>query len=60
MKPEDKKNANDDVDIEIEDDEEYGGEGVGRVVWEWYETRLKAWEAEAQTEENNTGAEKSS
>lgn len=29
----------------LEDDGEYGGEGVGRVVWEWYETRLKTWEA---------------
>ncbi|KAH9851101.1 hypothetical protein C2E23DRAFT_869545 [Lenzites betulinus] len=28
-----------------EDDEEYGGEAVGRAVWEWYEARLKTWEA---------------
>ncbi|EIW54094.1 uncharacterized protein TRAVEDRAFT_74364 [Trametes versicolor FP-101664 SS1] len=28
-----------------EDDEEYGGEAVGRAVWEWYEARLKEWEA---------------
>lgn len=31
--------------IVIEDDGELGGESVGRVVWEWYERRLKAWEA---------------
>jgi hypothetical protein len=35
------------------DDGEYGGEGVGRVVWEWYETRLKAWEAKHNTEQDN-------
>jgi hypothetical protein len=39
-------------DLEIEDDGEYGGEGVGRVVWEWYETRLKAWEAKHNTEQD--------
>ena len=27
------------------DDGELGGEEVGRVVWEWYEARLKQWEA---------------
>ncbi|KAI0765703.1 hypothetical protein BD413DRAFT_165204 [Trametes elegans] len=30
----------------LEDDGEYGGEVVGRAVWEWYEARLKQWEAE--------------
>ena len=42
------KKPSEEVDIEIEDDEEYGGEGVGRVVWEWYETRLKDWEAKTK------------
>ncbi|KAI0645008.1 hypothetical protein C8Q79DRAFT_893085, partial [Trametes meyenii] len=28
----------------LEDDGEYGGEAVGRAVWEWYEARLKEWE----------------
>ncbi|KAI0330404.1 hypothetical protein GY45DRAFT_1345962 [Cubamyces sp. BRFM 1775] len=32
--------------VTLEDDGEYGGEAVGRAVWEWYEARLKAWEAE--------------
>ena len=31
--------------LEIEDDGEYGGEGIGRVVWEWFENHLKMWEA---------------
>lgn len=31
--------------FELEDDGEYGGEAVGRMVWEWYEVRLKEWEA---------------
>lgn len=31
--------------VELEDDGEYGGEAVGRMVWEWYEIRLKEWEA---------------
>lgn len=29
----------------LEDDGEFGGEAVGRAVWEWYEARLKEWEA---------------
>ncbi|KAI0753346.1 hypothetical protein C8Q80DRAFT_1067896, partial [Daedaleopsis nitida] len=29
----------------MEDDGELGGEAVGRAVWEWYEARLKDWEA---------------
>lgn len=31
--------------LDIEDDGEYGGEGVGRLVWEWFENHLKMWEA---------------
>lgn len=30
----------------LEDDGEFGGEAVGRAVWEWYEARLKEWEAQ--------------
>ncbi|KAI0700972.1 hypothetical protein C8T65DRAFT_709564 [Cerioporus squamosus] len=29
----------------LEDDGDFGGEVVGRAVWEWYEARLKEWEA---------------
>ena len=29
----------------ILEDDEFGGEAVGRAVWEWYEVRLKEWEA---------------
>ena len=32
------------VEIELEDDDDYGGEHVGREVWEWYEAKLKTWE----------------
>ncbi|KAF7797126.1 hypothetical protein EIP86_008318 [Pleurotus ostreatoroseus] len=32
-------------ELVIEEDGEYGGESMGRVVWEWYEKKLKAWEA---------------
>ena len=28
--------------LDIEDDGEFGGESLGRVVWEWFEQRLKA------------------
>ncbi|KAG6918267.1 hypothetical protein DXG01_015641 [Tephrocybe rancida] len=31
--------------LEIPDDAEYGGEVMGRLVWEAYEDALKAWEA---------------
>lgn len=43
----DKKRKKSKAEEEIvpEDDEEYGGEAVGRAVWEWYEARLKEWEA---------------
>lgn len=30
--------------LDIPDDGEYGGEMVGRLVWEAYEDALKAWE----------------
>ncbi|KZT03881.1 uncharacterized protein LAESUDRAFT_738043 [Laetiporus sulphureus 93-53] len=30
------------------DDGEFGGETMGRAVWEWYEDRLKKWEAQAK------------
>lgn len=49
--PKSKKKAGDEVDLVIEEDGEYGGEGVGRLVWEWYETRLKAWEAKNTEDE---------
>ena len=32
--------------ISLEDDGEFGGEAVGRAVWEWYEARLKEWETQ--------------
>ena len=32
--------------IELPDDGEYGGELVGRLVWEAYEAGLKVWEGE--------------
>ncbi|KAI0688989.1 hypothetical protein BC835DRAFT_1418884 [Cytidiella melzeri] len=48
------KKKEDGPDLEIEDDGEYGGEGVGRVVWEWYETHLKAWEAVTEVKETNS------
>ncbi|KAI0629657.1 hypothetical protein C8Q77DRAFT_1015410, partial [Trametes polyzona] len=39
------KKAAEEPIIVMEDDGEYGGEAVGRAVWEWYEARLKDWEA---------------
>lgn len=38
------KEKGEELDISIEDDGEYGGEAVGRVVWEAYEGALKLWE----------------
>ncbi|TFY55135.1 hypothetical protein EVJ58_g8437 [Rhodofomes roseus] len=35
------------VETAFPDDGEFGGEAVGRAVWEWYEERLKVWEAKA-------------
>ena len=32
--------------IELPDDDEYGGELAGRLVWEAYEAGLKVWESE--------------
>lgn len=42
-----KKKTEDGTDelLVIEEDGEYGGESIGRVVWEWYEKKLKVWEA---------------
>ncbi|KAI0827745.1 hypothetical protein BC628DRAFT_1515255 [Trametes gibbosa] len=40
-----KKSKDDAPETALEDDEDYGGEAVGRAVWEWYEARLKTWEA---------------
>jgi hypothetical protein len=36
--------------LEIEQDGEYGGEDVGRLVWEWYEHHLREWEAKEKRE----------
>ncbi|CAL1711716.1 unnamed protein product [Somion occarium] len=41
----------------LEDDGEFGGEMVGRTVWEWYEMKLKEWEAR---EKANKAVEKES
>ncbi|CDO77607.1 hypothetical protein BN946_scf184936.g32 [Trametes cinnabarina] len=41
----DKKGKAPEEAVQLEDDGEYGGEAVGRAVWEWYEARLKEWEA---------------
>ncbi|KAH8103493.1 hypothetical protein BXZ70DRAFT_889300 [Cristinia sonorae] len=38
------KGKQEDEFVVIEDDGEFGGESLGRMVWEWYETRLKDWE----------------
>ncbi|KAH9935102.1 uncharacterized protein BXZ73DRAFT_45573 [Epithele typhae] len=40
-----KKGKAAEAEIPLEDDGEFGGEAVGRAVWEWYEVRLKDWEA---------------
>lgn len=45
-----KKPSPEDELFEIEDDGEYGGEGVGRVVWEWFENHLKMWEEKGKKE----------
>ena len=39
-----KKGKEKEVETVLEDDGEFGGEVVGRAVWEWYEARLKEWE----------------
>ncbi|KAJ2932308.1 hypothetical protein H1R20_g4800, partial [Candolleomyces eurysporus] len=46
------KEKGEELDISINDDGEYGGEAVGRVVWEAYEDALKIWEGKNQ----NAGA----
>ncbi|KAI0363999.1 hypothetical protein BV20DRAFT_911588, partial [Pilatotrama ljubarskyi] len=43
--PEENKKGKGRAETTLEDDGEYGGEAVGRAVWEWYEARLKEWEA---------------
>lgn len=39
------KKTKDEEVVELDDDGEFGGEIVGRTVWEWYEMKLKEWEA---------------
>ena len=43
-KPKNKKGKARTDEVPLEDDGEFGGEVVGRAVWEWYESRLKIWE----------------
>ena len=38
------KKTKDEEVVELEDDGEFGGELIGRTVWEWYEMKLKEWE----------------
>ena len=45
-----KKQKDEDELLEIEQDSDYGGESVGRLVWEWYENHLKEWEAREKKE----------
>ncbi|KZT72400.1 hypothetical protein DAEQUDRAFT_755221 [Daedalea quercina L-15889] len=48
------------LETDFPDDGELGGEAVGRTVWEWYEERLKVWEAKAGVKEDiDTKAESS-
>ena len=49
------KDAKDEANLDIEDDGEFGGESLGRVVWEWYEQSLKAWEAEEKRKAPEAG-----
>lgn len=42
------------------DDGELGGEAVGRVVWEWYEARLKLWEATTESTDTKPSSNESS
>lgn len=44
-KDKDKEKADVDVDMDVKDDGEYGGEALGRFVWEEYEKSLKTGEA---------------
>ncbi|KAI9061372.1 hypothetical protein FKP32DRAFT_1604887 [Trametes sanguinea] len=57
-----KKGKASEAAVQLEDDGEYGGEAVGRAVWEWYEARLKDWEARdaerVKAEEEAAKAEK--
>lgn len=45
-----KNPSSEDELFKIEDDGEYGGEGVGRVTWEWFENHLKMWEEKEKKE----------
>ena len=40
----------------LADDGEFGGEQLGRIVWEWYENRLKVWEAESNAKDTGTSS----
>ncbi|KAJ2917686.1 hypothetical protein MD484_g2694, partial [Candolleomyces efflorescens] len=51
------KEKGEELDISIEDDGDYGGEAVGRVVWEAYEGALKLWEG-SSGQTSNAGAGK--
>lgn len=39
--------------LDITDDDEYGGESAGRLVWESYEQALKIWERETSPTERD-------
>lgn len=45
-----KSRANEHI-LDIPDDGEFGGEAMGRAVWEDYEEALKAWEKEKKAKE---------
>ena len=44
--------------LSIPDDNEYGGELAGRLVWESYEQALKAWENETPSSERDKEKER--
>ncbi|KAF9811739.1 hypothetical protein IEO21_06462 [Rhodonia placenta] len=44
-------------DATFPDDGEFGGEAVGRAVWEWYEEHLKAWDMHSKRDEGQTKRE---
>ncbi|KAJ3553769.1 hypothetical protein NM688_g3440 [Phlebia brevispora] len=46
-------------ELNIPDDGEYGGESMGRVVWEWYEKKLKTWEDSEKVAEEKDSSEHS-
>lgn len=45
--------SGEELDITIEDDGEYGGEELGRKVWEAFEGGLKEWEGMSQPKTTN-------